>query len=470
MNQLLATALYTAVIGGMFWLDRDKKAKTSPGLWVPVMWLLVIASRPLSEWLVAFHFLDGSPMGSGGADAMLDGNPVDRNFYSGLLFLGLIVLVSRRQKIGQLLRLNLPVVLFFAYCLISAAWSPYPDVALKRWVKGLGDVTMVLVVLTDRDPKTALKALFTRCGFVLIPLSILYIKYYPDVGRSYNHWTWTYSYGGVTTNKNTLGMICMLFGVASVWRLLGALQSKDRNRWRVMMAHAGLLFFVGYLFYMANSVTSLSCLMLASGILLFAHTKTLLRKPGLIHLLMLGMVAISFSVLFLGAGAGVMADTTGRDTTTLTGRTEIWKLALSMAGNPIVGTGYESFWLGERLARMWAIDPAITQAHNGYLELYLNLGWVGEILFLSILVTGYRNAFAAFKRHRHEGSILLIYITIAVVYNFTEATFRMTTPIWFYFLFSAIALPIVTVRQQTKKKTLAVRELNPARTASLEAV
>ncbi len=474
MNQSIATLLYIAVICGLFWLDRDRKLRTSPGLWVAVTWLLIISSRTVSEWLMAFHYLDAP----GGTDAVsaasaLEGNPVDRNVYSGLLLIGLIVLIGRRQQVGKLLRANLPIVLFFTYCLVSAVWSAYPDVALKRWIKGLGDIVMVIVLLTDRDREAALKRLLSRCAFVLIPLSILFIKYYPDVGRSYNRWTWTYSYGGVTTNKNTLGMICMLFGVASVWRLLGILQGKaTRHRARRLAAHALLLALITWLFYMANSVTSMSCLVLASGILIMAHTWMLARKPALVHLLVVGMIAISFSVLFLGAGAGLMADTTGRDTTTLTGRTEIWKLALSMAGNPVIGTGYESFWLGKRLEKMWAIDPDISQAHNGYLEIYLNLGWVGELLFATILITGYRNAYAAFKRNRHAGSIVLVYLTIAVVYNFTEATFRMTTPIWFYFLFSAIALPPLMAKAKTASKNKAVvQELSPvSATASLEAV
>lgn len=470
MNQLIATPFYFAVICGLFWLDRDRKARTSPGLWIPVAWLLVISGRTISEWLVAFHFMNSSPLASGSADAVLDGNPVDRNVYSGLLVLGLLVLIQRRAQVGRLLRANLPIVLFFVYCAVSAVWSEYPDVAFKRWIKGLGDIVMVLVVLTDRDREAALRQLFSRCAFVLIPLSILFIKYYPDIGRSYNRWTWTYSYGGVTTNKNTLGMICMLFGVASVWRLLGALQGKASTyRTRRLLAHAGLLGLVGWLFFMANSLTSLSCLVLAAGILVIAHTRTLARKPALIHLLVVGMIVVSFSVLFLGAGASFMADTTGRDTTTLTGRTEIWKLALSMAGNPVIGTGYESFWLGQRLEKMWAIDPAISQAHNGYLELYLNLGWIGEGIFAIILIKGYRTAYAAFRRNRHAGSLLLVYLTIAVVYNFTEATFRMTTPIWFFFLFSAIAIPAIAARAKAKE-AVTIRALSPPRARSLEAV
>ena len=73
----------------------------------------------------------------------------------------------------------------------------------------------------------------------------------------------------------------------------------------------------------------------------------------------------------------------GRDST-LTGRTEIWTHVLWVAGNPLLGTGFESFWLGDRLANVWSIMPGIQEAHNGYLEVYLNLGWIGVTLLAVI--------------------------------------------------------------------------------------
>ena len=81
---------------------------------------------------------------------------------------------------------------------------------------------------------------------------------------------------------------------------------------------------------------------------------------------------------------------------TLTDRTEVWSVILNQAGNPWVGTGFESFWLGPRLDRIWSIyswHPG--EAHNGYIEIYLNLGWTGLVLLAVVIATGYRTVIAA---------------------------------------------------------------------------
>ena len=71
---------------------------------------------------------------------------------------------------------------------------------------------------------------------------------------------------------------------------------------------------------------------------------------------------------------GAFAASVGRDPT-LTDRTKIWSLVLSMHTNPLIGTGYESFWLGPRLLKVWQGGlGGINEAHNGYLEFSSILG------------------------------------------------------------------------------------------------
>src|SRR5437762_2930278 len=131
----------------------------------------------------------------------------------------------------------------------------------------------------------------------------------------------------------------------------------------------------------------------------------------------------------------------GRDTT-LTGRTLIWRQVLRMTVDPLFGAGFESFWLGERLEKFWRIywwHP--NEAHNGYLEVFLNLGWIGVALLCLLLATGYRNVFAAYRCDPETGRVKLAYLVAAALYSFSEAGFRELTPIWTVFLLAVIAIP-----------------------------
>ena len=78
------------------------------------------------------------------------------------------------------------MLIYFLYCLISVAWSYYPDVSLKRWIKAVGDLAMVLVIATDKHPLVAIRRTVSRVGFVLLPTSLLFIRYFPAIGRGYD--------------------------------------------------------------------------------------------------------------------------------------------------------------------------------------------------------------------------------------------------------------------------------------------
>ena len=78
---------------------------------------------------------------------------------------------------------------FSPTALLAILWSDFQFVAFKRWIKILGHPIMALVVLTDPDPIEALRRLFKRAAFVLVPMSILFIKYFPEYGRGFDQWT-----------------------------------------------------------------------------------------------------------------------------------------------------------------------------------------------------------------------------------------------------------------------------------------
>src|SRR5207249_3224640 len=156
MKAQVATIVYLLGILGLFALDRRSRAGTSRALWIPVAWLAIASSRMLGEWLAIWGLTSGEASGTS-ADRLLDGSPLDRMLLTGLLALALFVLVRRGQRLRKLLQGNVPILLFLLYCGVSTLWSDYTEVSFKRWIKALGDMAMVLIVLTDAHPITAVK-------------------------------------------------------------------------------------------------------------------------------------------------------------------------------------------------------------------------------------------------------------------------------------------------------------------------
>lgn len=173
MIQLFGTIVCIASMIGLFVLDRDRGVLYSKALWIPTVWMLINGSRAVSIWL---HM---------GPDASLaqqysDGSPLDAAIYGGLILAGALVLNYRSSRVKSFLRANLPLLLFFAYCALSVTWSDHSFIAFKRWTKSVGDLVMLMIVLTDRNPLRAVRCLFARVVFVLLPVSLLLIKCYPD--------------------------------------------------------------------------------------------------------------------------------------------------------------------------------------------------------------------------------------------------------------------------------------------------
>jgi exopolysaccharide production protein ExoQ len=442
MPSQIATLIFVFGIVGLFVLDRDKGTRTSKALWIPVAWLFINSSRPVSMWMGMFG-LGGASPGTDRAQIYLEGSPVDGGVFMFLLVAGLIVLAGRSQRVIPLFRRMGPILLFFTYCALSILWSAYPFVTFKHWSKGIGDVVMILVVLTDPDPTAALKRLFSRVGFVLLPLSILFIKYYPSLGRSYSVGGMP-QYTGVTTQKNTLGVMCLIFGLGSLWRFLAVYRDREvARRTHLLIAHGAILAMVVWLLRTSDSMTSFSCLIMASGIMVLTSRPTIARKPSVVHLLVAATVCFSLFAVFFDSGGSVV-ESLGRNST-LTGRTAIWTAVLRLAGNPVVGTGYESFWLGDRLKELWSVDDGafigINEAHNGYLELFLNLGWLGVALLAGLIATGYRKVIATYRYNPDAGSLGLACFAAELSYNLTEAGFRMMFPLWIFFLLAIIGVP-----------------------------
>jgi exopolysaccharide production protein ExoQ len=431
---LIATLICGLCIFWLFRLVRDPKERPSKAIWIPVLWLFIAGSRPVSLWL------DDAPTQTG-ADSYYNGSALEASVYQCLIIAGLIVLIRRKPQLVAALRSNWPIIAYFAYCLLSSYWSSFTYISAKRWTKAMGDPVMVLIMLTEREPLTAAKRVITRTGFFLFPLSILMIEAYPESGTAPGSLMTAPMVVGITTGKNELGMICLIWGLGLLWCLMDSFRRR-RERPKGWIAYAAVFAMAAWLVNLCNSATSLSCLLLGSALLVMTNLRFVTRRPVVVHCLVFALLSVAVVAIFV---APTLLSTVGRDST-LTGRAELWPIVLGMVGNPLIGTGYESFWLGWRLDRMWKLywwHPI--ESHEGYIETYLNLGWIGIALLTVIVLRGYSRVVGDMRRDRDMSNLKLAYIVAALVFNLTESAFHYVNPVWIMLLFATTVAPAVSI-------------------------
>src|SRR5947209_3603139 len=122
MSPQIAAIVFVIGILGLFALDRDRRARPSKALWFPVAWLSIVRSRAISNWFQIGPATVESP------DQYLDGSPIDRLVFTGLLAVALIVLVGRGRRVLAILRANGPLLEYFFYGAVSVLWSDFPEV------------------------------------------------------------------------------------------------------------------------------------------------------------------------------------------------------------------------------------------------------------------------------------------------------------------------------------------------------
>lgn len=419
MPPLAAFLVWLGVIVYLFVRDQRNHPDISPAIWIPIVWLILLGSRGLSSWL---------SLGTAQAvtvEMYAEGNPLDRYFLILMFVIATAIVSKRNLRWSSILQENRLFFLFVLYCLLSVTWSEYPIVALKRLIRFSGMLPMALVVLSERLPIEATMAVIRRTSYLLVTLSFLFIRYFPQYGRYYNPFTWEPAYCGVCGNKNELGMICVLASLVFLMDLKKQKHStgllpKSVDFWTTMV----LLLITAYLLRIAQSATSLFCAIVGSLILLGTSLPALRRNPQGVVYRVVGLSALFAIAELLFKVNTLIIGALGRDPT-LTNRSYVWSVLLGMGTNPIVGTGFGSFWTTGRMEYLWSLDIRALQAHSGYIETYLNLGIIGVLFLLAFLGRCFRLVAKEMPSEFFFNQLRLAVLVVFALTNYTEAIFPL---------------------------------------------
>lgn len=434
----MAQFAFLAYLGFVFFAlrqDAKESRRLSRALWIPFIWLAISASQPLSGWLhpgqrsVVLTELD-----------YLQGNPIERAFLAVMLLMGVSILLKRRKKAVFYFRDNVYLYLILIYSFVSIGWSDYQGTSFRRWIRVVGDVIMILLILTEEVQLEAIVRVLRRCAIVLIPLSFIYIRYFSYWGVAY-HVDGTRMWIGVTTHKNTLGILCAFLGIFLTWRLI-----QEWRKPKVVLMDGFLLLLALYLLRGSRSATSLVVYVVGLTILFstfyFRSNPRKLNTFLIVTIVTLLVLQVIFVAVMDTSLSSIFLAATERDTS-FTGRLPLWEELIGIGSQrPILGAGYGGIWLDERNqgSQLFGIRHKIN-SHNGYIHVFMDLGLIGLSLILILIAQTYRRLLNSFEGHWQKGALLLTFFLMIVFHNITESTLtRGTSFLWILFLISSFVV------------------------------
>lgn len=320
---------------------------------------------------------------------------------------------------------NIWLMLLVGYMLVSILWSDIPYISFKRWTREVIAVVMAILVATERTPRQAMQSIFRRSAYVLIPFSILLIKYFTEYGVMYGRWSGLQMWTGVALHKNGLGRLCLISGIFLIWTLIRRWRGRDVpvTKYQTKVEVFILLLIVWLLKGPSNaySATSVATLVVGLAVLVGLLWKKKLQinlRSNTLAIIMVFIISYGI-VTFLVSGSNIsfFASILGRDDT-LTGRTDIWAELLPVAmQNPILGHGFGGFWtplIKEKFK--------ISESHNGYLEILLELGYFGILIFVAFLLSCCRKATKELNHDYDWACLWICFLLVAALHNVAESS------------------------------------------------
>ena len=433
MLPILALTICVVLIFVLLYIERMRNPEGSVALWVPTFWMLLCGSKPIGRWLAINNWsLETSPE---------VGSPYDRLVLTILIILGVFVIYRRKIEWSMILKANFWLILLLLYLGISILWSDFAFVSFKRWFRLVGAFPMAMVILSERSPLKSMESVLRRCAYVLIPLSIVLIKYFPAYGVQYTYWEGTKMWVGVSSQKNSFGVVCSISAFLIFWTFLREWRTRSFLKSKSQTFAEGLVFGLSvYLLLGFRGVYPATAIgILISGIaalIILFNMKKNQRKVARFSVLMVvvGLLLLNYSQSFVS-----LATSSFNRDASFTGRDEIWRLVLEEASKkPLLGYGYGAYW-GLQDEKIYS-KVLVRESHSGYLDVYLQGGIVGIVLLFAFLFAYCRKALNKFIDSPDWGLFGICMLIMTLIHNYTESDFIQTTS---YFWNLTVFLTIV---------------------------
>ncbi len=321
--------------------------------------------------------------------------------------------------ISSFLRNNLFFCGYILIMLLSFSFSNIPGYTLKATLVHIG-VTLVLIYMGKQYNWKELLAILTWYHGIAVILFLVFGQ--EHLGHK--------NYAGPTMAVSAIILYLWSVNVSKKYKL-------------IFMSLATLA-----IVFVQQAGSGMGKALLFILICLLGFLRFLKRLPPRTAFACMGVflaLAVSLVILITENAEYIIVEKLGKDMT-LTGRTYIWAHVVDAINKyPLFGYGYGGFWQEWR----GPDDPSFNvrtpsgfkamHAHNGFLDMGLDFGWIGLSLFsLSLLVNIYYGVLHLIRTQDNTSGLPLVIFTWLMITNFTETTLVSISSGWaFYVLMTA---------------------------------
>jgi O-antigen ligase len=354
-------------------------------------------------------------------------NDVDRLVKICMIVVSLIVIASRLRTSRQLVaHLNPGLAIMMVLIPLSTFWSISPTDTLLRFVT-LGGIFLVCfaIAVVGWNANRVQQVVLPPVMYVLLASLVLGAMYPDRIIETGTDISLNKAWHGITHSKNLFGIMgamgCIL--CANLW-----LTTSRHAFWSIAGATASLACLL-----LSRSNTSLFAAALAIAFMFAAMRVHFVRQKFTVHLVIAITSILVVSELLIQQvipGISVLlapiTSLTGKDAT-FSARTIIWEIIKEhISYSPLLGTGYGAYWTGAFPSSpsyifMYRMYFYPTEAHNGYLDIINDLGYVGlgcVILFMFFFI---RQALQVMHVNRSQAVLALALFYVEMVINMSES-------------------------------------------------
>jgi exopolysaccharide production protein ExoQ len=356
------------------------------------------------------------------------GNTLDR-IIKLLMIVVSVQVIAKRWALARKVAGNLNVGFAAMMLLISlsAAWSIASETTILR---SITLVTIVLVsfaiVLAGWQPRRFQQLAVPPLMYILVA-SLVIGMFFPDrIIEVGDDLSLKGAWHGITFTKNQLGMTASLGTLICVNRWLAR---EGRTSWAIAgsaVASTCLL--------LSRSNTSLFATLLGVLFMVFVMRVPVIRQRFSTHVVIaIAAILLLYQLVIQNVIPGAytllspIMSLTGKDAT-LSARTIIWDIVKQhIQSAPYLGSGYGAYWpvnptpSSPSFVFTYVMYFYPSEAHNGYLDIVNDLGYVGLACLLVFLVVYIRQGLTLMRVDRNQATLYLALLFQQMVMNMSES-------------------------------------------------